>query len=74
MTDEELRKLKRADLIEILYYLKKENEELTEENQKLKDQLYALVGDAIRLHRQDNAGGQQTPEGAKETPEAQENV
>ncbi len=52
MTDKELRKLKRADLIEILYYLKKENEELTEENQKLKDQLYALVGDAIRLHRQ----------------------
>ena len=52
MTDKELRKLKRADLIEILYYLKKENEELTEENQKLKDQLYALVGDAIRLHMQ----------------------
>ena len=47
MTDKELRKLKRAELIEILYYLKKENEELEEENNRLKDRLYTLAGEAL---------------------------
>lgn len=49
MTDKELRKLKRADLIEILYYLKRENEELKAENEKLNSRLDALVGEAIRI-------------------------
>jgi|GEM_PF-604880 hypothetical protein len=56
MTDKELRKLKRAELIEILYYLKKENEELEEENNRLKDRLYTLAGEALKLQGQDNAG------------------
>ena len=49
MTDKELRRLKRADLIEILYYLKRENEELKAENEKLNSRLDALVGEAIKL-------------------------
>jgi hypothetical protein len=36
MTDKEIKKLKRADLLEILYYLQKEIEELTKENESLK--------------------------------------
>lgn len=39
MTDKEIRKLKRADLLEILYYLQKEIEELNKENESLKAQL-----------------------------------
>ena len=39
MTDKELKKLKRADLLEILYYLQKEIEELTKENESLRTQL-----------------------------------
>lgn len=39
MTDKEIRKLKRADLLEILYYLQKEIEELNKENESLKSQL-----------------------------------
>lgn len=39
MTNKELKKLKRADLLEILYYLQKEIEELNRENAMLKNQL-----------------------------------
>ena len=39
MTDKELRKLKRADLLEILFYLQKENETLRQENEALKQQM-----------------------------------
>lgn len=39
MTDKELRKLKRSDLIEILYYLRRENDELKEENEKLQNRV-----------------------------------
>ena len=46
MTDKQLRKLKRADLIEILYYLKRENEELHAENDKLRSKLDAVVDEA----------------------------
>lgn len=38
MTDKELRRLKRTELLEILYYLQKENEELKAEIEKLKSQ------------------------------------
>lgn len=55
MTDKELRKLKRADLIEILYYLKRENEELKAENEKLNSRLDALVGEAIRMKNSTDA-------------------
>ena len=43
MTDKELRKLRRSDLIEILYYLSRENDSLREENAKLKARLDAIV-------------------------------
>ncbi len=39
MTNKELRKLKRSELMEVLYYLKKENETLQNENESLKQQL-----------------------------------
>ncbi len=39
MTDKELRKLKRPELLEIMYYLQKEVEELREENESLKNKL-----------------------------------
>lgn len=46
MTDKELRRLKRAELLEILFYLQKENEELKEEIQMLKLQPASAAGGA----------------------------
>ncbi|MBQ3915720.1 MAG: hypothetical protein II690_03920 [Ruminococcus sp.] len=46
MTDKELRKLKRADLIELLYYLSRENDELRADNEKLRSVLYGFAGAA----------------------------
>ena len=43
MTDKELRRLKRRELIEILYYLSRENNELKEKNQKLEMRIDALI-------------------------------
>ncbi len=48
MTDKELRQLRRTDLIEILYYMRTEIDELKAENEQLKSRLDALVGEAIR--------------------------
>lgn len=39
MTDKQLRRLGRADLLEMLLELSKENEQLREENQQLKEKL-----------------------------------
>lgn len=47
MTDKELQKLRRADLIELLYYLSRENDALKEENEQLKARLDALVSKAL---------------------------
>lgn len=44
MTDKEVRKLKKADLLEILFYLQKENETLREENEKLQKQVESVTG------------------------------
>lgn len=44
MTDKELRRLKRAELLEILYYLQKENEELKAEIEKIKNQPSQNIG------------------------------
>lgn len=46
MTDKELRRLRRSELIEILYYLSRENDELREENGRLQARLDAFVSDA----------------------------
>lgn len=54
MTDKQVRKLKRAELIEILYYLRKENDELREENDKLNQRIDALFGDAIEKRHQNS--------------------
>lgn len=44
MTDKELRKLKRSELMEILYYLQKEVDTLQKENESLKQQLENVQG------------------------------
>lgn len=44
MTEKELRKLKRSDLLEIMYYLQKEIETLQTENESLRQQLENAEG------------------------------
>ena len=39
MTDKELRRLKRADLLEIMFYLRDEIDELKKENESLKSRI-----------------------------------
>ena len=39
MTDKELHKLKRSELLDLLYYIRKELDELQTENESLKKQL-----------------------------------
>lgn len=39
MTDKELHKLKRAELLDLLFFMRKELDELQEENDRLKKQL-----------------------------------
>ena len=55
MTDKELQKLSKTQLIELLYYLSKENDELKEENQKLKDRLDALLEKALATMQETGA-------------------
>ena len=47
MTDKELRKLRRSDLIEMLYYMRQEIEDLEAENKQLRERLDALVARAL---------------------------
>lgn len=51
MTDKEVRKLKRAELLEILFYMEKELEELRQENEKLQQQLTGGVLSETDLER-----------------------
>lgn len=44
MTDKELRKCKRTELIEMLYYLRRENDELREKAEKLEARLDKYIG------------------------------
>ncbi len=48
MTDKELRRLKRTELIEILYYMRSEIDELKAENEQLKFRLDAFLKEAIQ--------------------------
>lgn len=43
MTDKELHRCKRTELIEMLYYLRRENDELREKADKLEAQLDMLI-------------------------------
>lgn len=52
MTDKELRKLKRPELIEILLYMRQEIDELRSENKNLQERLDKLVSEAIRERQQ----------------------
>lgn len=45
MTDKELRKAKKDELIEMLYYLRKEADRLKEENDGLRARLLLLSGE-----------------------------
>ena len=45
MTDKELRKAKKDDLIEMLYYLRKEVDELKEQNDALRAKVLLLSGE-----------------------------
>lgn len=56
MTDKELRKLRRSDLIEILYYLSRENDSLREENAKLKARLDAIVDKMVEERSSEPVG------------------
>lgn len=56
MTDKELRKLRRSDLIEILYYLSRENDSLREENAQLKARLDAIVDKMVEERSSEPVG------------------
>ena len=52
MMDKEIRKLSKVQLIEILYLISKENDEIREENLQLKARLDALIDEAIAAKQQ----------------------
>ena len=47
MTDKELRKLKRSELLELMFYLREELDKLKEENESLKSRIDNLSKTAI---------------------------
>ena len=47
MTDKQLRRSKKSELIEMLYYMRKELDRLSEENKELRTRLDRLVGEAL---------------------------
>jgi len=60
MTDKELKKLKRSELIEILYYMRREIDELREKNEKLELRIDRLIGKVtpVQDDEQDDDGEQ----------------
>lgn len=60
MTDKELKKLKRSELVEILYYMRREIDELREENEKLESRIDRLIGKVtpVQDDEQDDDGEQ----------------
>lgn len=60
MTDKELKKLKRSELIEILYYMRREIDDLRAENEKLESRIDRLIDKAapVQDDEQDNDGEQ----------------
>ena len=55
MTDKQVKKLKRSELLELLYYARKEIDRLQQENDQLKERLDRLVDEA--LHESPSDGG-----------------
>jgi len=53
MTDKELHRLKRAELLEILFYLQKEIDNLKEQNQKLQERIENLAANKQSLSDED---------------------
>lgn len=47
MTDKELRRLKRTELLEIVFYLQKEIEDLRQENASLRQSAGSITEDAL---------------------------
>lgn len=50
LTDKELRRLKRAELIEMLYYMRTEIDELKAQNQQLQTRLDAFTQKALQIN------------------------
>lgn len=48
MTDKQVRKLKKTELIEMLYYARKEIDTLKTENTELKNRLDTIIGTALK--------------------------
>ena len=48
MTDKQLRKAKKSELIEMLYYMRKELDRLSEENDGLRTRLDTILGNAVK--------------------------
>lgn len=58
MTDKQVKKLKRSELIELLYFARKEIDRLGQENEQLRSRLDKLVGEA--LHETLDADGMES--------------
>lgn len=55
MTDKEVRKLSKVQLIEILYLLSRENDELRDENQQLKARLDSIVDKIVAASKENES-------------------
>lgn len=55
MTDKQVKKLKRSELVELLYYARREIDRLSQENEQLRNRLDKLVGEA--LHESSDTDG-----------------
>lgn len=49
MTDKQLRKAKKSELLEMLYYMRKELDKYQEENKILRERLDKFVADALSI-------------------------
>ena len=55
MTDKQLHKAKKSELIEMLYYMRKELDRLSEENEGLRTRLDTILGNAVKNSAADAA-------------------
>lgn len=73
MTDKELRRSSRKELIEMLYYLRKELDDVREENQRLNTRLDLLLGQAqVDITDDQDSGAPGTEAEEVREPEAHE--